>query len=485
MRNDPIVLAQLWELAADLQLGEPVVIDLLGDAPDAFRILLRSWAAGAFRVEPLALPVRGLWGEWVTETRAPVLLVVASSQAASQVADLLKPHVRIVVSGPRGLSCHQTPLRAPQEHAYRGATNVRVEGVSDFDLFDVALPVDVEVMAGARTHLGVRGVTGASGLPPGAWFEVAGPGQVRVRVDLEARSNGDLWRVTDVTGRRLAPVSVPAPGRPRTVAVILDRTCPDEGRWTEARRVSLDGWSAHEAHGYGPEPAETRPGPETFNADIREGLVRGLRSAGPEVRIDGWSVADTAADHLPDPPGVALPESPVMAAGIGGSPDAMFGAAAWSPGLDFWDPLDLALRDALDVLTADSSRPAAVLFVGNSPPTRPMQRSSPLAALAEHRGSHTTAREMTRVWHEQLERALRHDIPISYVFLRHQSASPKERNEFDNFQDRQTRLGMALTQCGLSVLDVPATGDGVARGVAMALTRLAGPPRARVLGRAP
>ncbi|WP_413208286.1 hypothetical protein [Rhodospirillum sp. A1_3_36] len=313
-------------------------------------------------------------------------------------------------------------------------------------------------------------------VPPAARFRVLRKGRSALRLDIRPNSQGDSWTVGEVdvaTGQvtPLAPVSSrPPPASIDRLAVIFDRTCPDEGKWGRAWEISLGigrmptgGFLAADEEGEGEEIPQAE-----VNSEIRRTLGPAItRALGEDTPVDCWWFADQGGDGVVCPHTVNMPERPFSEVGAeaSGHVDRLVQNLTWAPGLDLWDALDEALNAASIRLVDERENNKAILIVGNSPPTFPREPDTPFFQVRNAMGHSTAVRQKTFCWKEALDRCREARIPIVYLFLTHSAAPFGLERSFDVFRQVQTEVRRALDACGIHVVAEPATEEGLFRGM--------------------
>ncbi|WP_042695948.1 hypothetical protein [Azospirillum sp. B506] len=327
---------------------------------------------------------------------------------------------------------------------------------------------------------------GAGALPP-IRLRLGGLTAGDLQIDAIPGFDGDQWTVRYV-GRNGEAGQVrrdeePAAGENlplNRLAVIFDRTCPDDRRWNEARAASLglagiDDFLA-------PAKVDEAPPLHALNLDIRTAVGDTLKEqlASRGARIDVWWFADVPGDGVSQLPSVDLPLQEVGQAGSG-TPDQMpdlLRGLTWFPGLDLSDPVDKALNECRAALARQPGGRQAILIVGNSPPFPPVSDADPLAAaLREVKGTPVAFRRLSLSWTGDIRACAADGIPVAYLFLDHSRTNSLDINEFDIFRDVQQRIADALAMSGLRVSRAPATSLGVSEGLAQILEELQNPGR--------
>lgn len=449
----PPGLAHAFELLGSP--GEVLLVDTRSGAPSAWTAAPRSFFAGGYRVRPLAgaLPedpreaARALG-----EDGRPVVLVFRRDRPpADDLVEAFYGSLDEVLA-----VAEEEPATPPEVQAvdvtFRGRTAVRVNS----RLLPFAVDFDLPAGREDRWVLEVAGTSPADPLPPPTWFRVAAPGRGRVRVDVEPDATGARWSLAYEEGGEIERLPAPprgSDGDGLRLALVLDRTCPDAEHTLAAAKVGLRGATGH----------------GTMNRGIRRALGKALPfelPGNPPARVLPYWVADVADEHLHAPPGLDLPDQPHGALGEVpvGEVAPRLETLGYSPGLDLWDPLELALAEATDELATTPGADAAVLLVGNSPPTHPTQEESPLAALPARLGLRATWRASNDLWHRTLFRLEGMHVPVCYLFLTH----PEARGRAAEVEEGTRR---ALEAC-VPLVARPATAEGVREGVRDALALL-------------
>lgn len=474
--KDLLTSGQLEALAGAAGSEDFVLADARGATLTAMRVHRRDWLARGFRLVPLPPLPAGIEGRALARFGVAVVAVVrAPGTTRPKVAgdlEALGVHVQVVARSEDGrLSAEGKPLPPPDGARRRAALIISLDG--DERIEDVELPLELalDVDGHASREFGLRLDGGPA---PGRWkVDGHSAGRVKLHVDAGVARGNDRWVVTGRDGATVSPVveagasDVAGDPRPFRLAVILDRTCPDEAGWSAARALSLGRAGADSGY-------------QDLNRGIRssleQALVEGLR--GRDIMVDAWAFADTAGDGLAPLDGIELPEFPVLAltSATPGQLPGTFASATYSPGLDVWDPVDEALEQALDALELDRSRRGVILIVGNSPPHVLPVPGGAFGELARVAGCASAVRRYSPVWEMSLERCRASNTAVVYVFLEQRAFRTDEQRAHELFMllSRRVREGLEASMGAVAVMKAAANGEGVRRAVAEALEKLVG-----------
>jgi hypothetical protein len=336
-----------------------------------------------------------------------------------------------------------------------------------------SLPLTVRVSAGTSARYNLIGISGGHSshrLPAEEWFSLAGaePNEKKLVIDVEPHGDGDRWSVT-VDDKPLSPAyAAPAVVRSlKHLILIFDRTCPSEGRWSDALNVSLNGVNDETQNFMGPNVAaapvpganRNRPAVAQYNRELRDALSEAFQEefAAEPIYVDVIWFADDADAGMAWVPGLAD-----LKTSIGDSPDCMSSSMresldglTFSPGLDVWDPLESALEIAAEKLDRLQVNQSAVLIVGNSPPNPPISNRSPLwnvlrldngrmRPLNNDQPYTSTFRHGRRPRFDEVVVKIQNRVPLVYIFLKHLAYSEDHQREFDYFRQVQQCILTAL-----------------------------------------
>lgn len=467
-------------------LGRPrdmVVVDLRDGKARGGICHRRGWARGGWRTSPL--PAADPPWNAIAALRIPTAMIVSPDNDLPEGA-LHVTEARFLRWSDGRVEVGGEDLRAragEQPDTSRTSTVLltltRVERLERRDL-----PLDVPVVRppAADQPIAVELLSGDETVMPAGWYGLpeGEGGRGILRIDVEARLGPDRWALRYVPdGKPAIPLrSVPPPfpsaasarAPIERLAVILDRTCPDRGAWSAARAASLGRGAA--ADPFDPEPSP-RASTDGLNTEIRAALVAALQVHGGGLVVDGWTVADIATDGIAWPAGLEAVGLAVVPTGTAAARDVadLFAQAGWVPGLDLWDPVEVALEGALDRLESDPARRTAVLVVGNSPPNPLLGPTCPFRDVPAALGPQTSVRRQSARWAVQLSRAEHLGVPVAWVFLEGHRCLPADAAALDRALRVQDRVRAALATC-VDLTVANADHAGVLAGVTAALDGL-------------
>jgi hypothetical protein len=399
------------------------------------------------------------------------------------------------------------------------ANQLKVEGLKLPLTIGVQFPDPAEHSALLRVHAASLD-SAQLHLPAERWYRLdppPGPSAAppRLLLDVCPRSDPaqDHWELSWSDGRGaitpvLAPPAVRVTARVLHLAIIFDRTCPDADSWPAARQLffrksvgDLSDTGAMAARGFeeadlpvmAPEPPAK---PEDYNRKLREGFWPALRDSMGELPAHFHKVVihpiwfgDTATpefDPINEMPLNTLVVDALAPHALDPELDRVFRAWRYMPSYDVFDPLELALHAANERLRdAKSPARAAIIIVGNSPPT--------FVADEERRERDALAKywDLARVqfcprsrpgrvrWTTEVETAARRNVPIIYALLSLDpaAATTDQRRESVDFimtMERCMRDALSLFSPKVRVTDAAlANTEGLQRALGQALDLVA------------
>lgn len=393
------------------------------------------------------------------------------------------------------------------------AAKFSIEGLDSLALTSQQLPVRLSVRLGAdgfKNFISIRRRPGQSGLPAEQWFKLAASfGSVNDRypitLDIIPGHSRDVWQLTgdqiQVTEIANPQVALPAHSSLDALTLVFDRTCPQSGVWSEAKRLllktDLPSKRAQEPLiGGGPtfgateaDPVENAPRvhPKDFNRVIRERVASELKEFANQhhCSINGIWFADDPSD-LSWPLGTGL--TPPTAVGewkadiSSDDLDEHFQQYTYTLGFDIWDALDLALKDVAKYLESGGAHHNGVLIVGNSPPPPPTDPKSAYWRILKadpsrpvdqlFNAAFTSTHRRTARFTELVQDLAKKGIACAYVFLEHNSPeNPDDENAFSFFKKIQQLVIDALRE-SLPVFVCSATSEGTRKGMKRAFDYL-------------
>jgi hypothetical protein len=434
----------------------------------------RPWADGGVVVVPRTDPA----------PEGPVVALLPTGVVTETVRAALTPVAdrpfKVLAAGD-SLLRFSAPVPRPPTRPARPVRLV-IEGVERVELTTSTFPTTVRVVVPAahtQRLLRIGPADPGSELPGPEWFGLElPPGPGELEVDVAPGRDKDRW-VLRRAGREVGHPTVPAEPVPvRRVILIFDRTCPDRNRWEAARALvrgdrtpgepDVSAFLTTSSIPSGGLAAAARFPQAELNAAIRAGLADGFRDGfGPGVEVELVWFADVPG-AMGAPAGVTVLRTPV---GRGDRrcpatelPD-LLAAGGYAPGLDLWDALEEAVREAARV---GGNGPAAVLIVGNSPPRPPADPDHPFTQLWRTGLPPSTVRGRG-AFPDALD-ALARVGPVLTIFL---GGHELPAVGADGYQTIQARVRDAFAEI-LPVIEAVADRAGVARAVTLAAKRLSG-----------
>jgi hypothetical protein len=461
-----------------------VIVDASADPPATFIAYFRSWLADGMRL--LALSGRD-WRDtdsWVgNDTR--LLFVLAQGRPLSGPLRELINRLPIDLYRVIGVN-PETGAIVPLVQQFNDYMDSRLaaarqnslefSGLRSRSFSRFSFPMQLRVSSRYADDFSSQFAIAAKGpdLPDGqrTWFRLE-PGFAGVlSIDRDVDLGGDTWRLEAVrdgttSAARLVqtePFQEAQAGPLDAVAIILDRTCPDDASWERALNLT---------QGTGTEVGEiwrdNGGSPEEYNGDIVKGLREGFKAAFEMNLIrelQPWWCKDLPGNDVANfVRGMEIKGEEET----GYTCEYLFSVAGYSPGLDLWDPLELALDKSLEQLSHGAAQRSAILLVGNSPPSHPTQ-DSPLRSLAFLPGAsmQCTIRRQSPQWHEALARCAEARIPVIYLFLRHTRFGAVRSPAVELYEQTQNRVEAALRKT-IPLASATAAADSVRDGVVNAI----------------
>lgn len=471
------------------RIANLVIIDASAETPATFVAYFRSWLAEGTR---LVAPNAADWRDadsWVgDDTRLLLILALGrplSNPLRALVNRLDVDQFRVVGIDPA--TGEVVPLLEQYADyvdarlAAADQNSLEVSGSRSHSFPRFSLPMELGISSLHADAFSAQFAIAAKGpdLPTGqrVWFRLDPGFKGVLSIDRDVNFSGDTWRLEVARDRgasatRLVqsePLQEPAASPLNAVAVILDRTCPDNVRWERAFNLTT---SETVTDAYRNEEP-----PEAYNADVIKGLREGFRSAFDldllrELQpwwckdLPGNGVSNFIRDMVLE--GEEVGSAPMVRSAADCA--ELFATAGYSPGLDLWDPVEVALNRAYASLKQRVADRRAILIVGNSPPNHPTQ-DSPLRSLAILPGASIpcTIRRQSPVWHETLARCAEAQIPVIYLFLRHTSFGTVRPAVVEQYEQTQSRVEAALAR---TVRLVCATADDICDDIVNAIRDL-------------
>lgn len=351
------------------------------------------------------------------------------------------------------------------------STQLQLQGQQEIRIPETNLPVQFKVQipeSKSLRTLQIKGYNPFFSLPAPQWFRLPHSlpaGITQLELDIQPASDGqEHWQLRHTATGFSIPALTQAPlghkllkeqGR---LALILDRTCPDADAWSAARQVLL---TPQIPQSVLPPSFHAQEDPfqiGDLNRQIRQTLAEGLQAFFqnhlPQVQIELAWFADSPQPHLAHPGHLTLPHKaanlllPQALPNLRQSMEQI----TYAPGLDIWDPLELALSELVDSFERHQTW-APVLIVGNSPPNPPeLNPQSPFFQLLQK--THTTFRRpwqmgSGRSFPELLNKLEKQGVPVVYLFLYGHRPLLKDEREnrfYQAFEDHQREVESLLRQ---------------------------------------
>jgi hypothetical protein len=460
-------------------LGRPrnvIVIDASRGSPVAITAHFRAWLEGGMRLVALIDRDWRRVDNWLGEDTKLLLVLQQGQPLEKSVHDLIDDldarwYAIIGIDSKTEIvipSVEPPPEYVDDWHEQAARTSLELTGATTQPAITPAIfPMKLQISSRHADQFSAQFAIAGRGLDFSAgqtvWFRMIPGFEGILLIDRVPGLSGDTWRLeirgTDGTAgttlNQTVPVSPDTETNPlELLAVVLDRTCPDNASWKRAfdlvfGKAADDMWASAPDLGTG----DQAPAPESYNADVRDGLVEGLRAAfeaGLLRRTQTWWFKDAPGDELANFVGgmyLARPEiEQAGSARAAGECRELFAIAGYSPGLDLWDPVEQALEQSCDALEKSRVSLRAILIVGNSPPTDPTQADSPLAGLRTPPGARMacTTRRQSPGWHDALARCAGLGIPVIYLFLRHTKFGGIPQLSVETYEQSQNRVQNAL-----------------------------------------
>ena len=472
-------------------LGGPrnlVIVDASRDPPVAVTAHFRAWLQGGVRLAALGDRAWRDADGWLEGDTKMVLVVqqgrplpdgvaelIGGLDAASYTVVPIDPNTQAIV---RLVEPSQDIVDQTYERA--GQMSLELIGATSRKFERFVLPKKIRISARhADQFFAQFAIVGRGPDLPGGepiWFRLDPGFEGTLSIDCDVSLRGDTWRLeiaSDDSGavKRLARTApyLPDTGALEQLAVILDRTCPDNASWERALNLQQGALVTD----WGDDV------PELYNAEIRRALAAGLKTAfasGLVAQVQSWWFKDLPGEGLANFTGVELAGAEVGSGNRASREedcDELFATAAYSPGLDLWDPAEVALEHACDALAGKDTKHRAILIVGNSPPSDPLQDDSALASLRVPPGARMacTVRRQSPGWHEALDRCAELRIPVCYLFLRHSKFGGAGQFRIEAYEQSQARVERVLAQT-VRLESVLADPDSIANAVANAIREL-------------
>jgi hypothetical protein len=470
-----------------------ILIDAIATPLEIFEVYPRPWAKGGYVPVPLEIsPDDDDFVDSLNDRGFPIAFVEDEDSAKLPNVEALKLAlferikldeipIKVIKNRPgRGLINEGRRLRQTLPITDRSTTIIlKCEQEHQYPRIDLPYEVDAELM-GQKEHEWLVGIDGESRngeMPTAAWYRLGGGGQGTLTIDIIPDVNGDHWDVSysGGTAELTFPPALDDCQLPEHIAVILDRTCPDEAHWSDARALVMGGvqQSSFDAPDDSLSDASVQTNYRDYNSGIRIALAQVLAEALQGVRtVHGFWFADTAYGGVTVPAGIDTPAD--FAAATLPVYDLetianLFHGTTYTPGLDLWDHLEEGFRLALAWLTQNSGT-GGILIVGNSPPNLPVRTedTSPFHQVAKHFGFMTSYRKDTMVWEQQIESYKNEGIPVVYLFLEHHKFNPEESEQHGQFITLQTKVAEALGK-SIPLIRGSANESGIRKGVEDAL----------------
>jgi hypothetical protein len=475
------------------RIANLIIIDASAGTPATFVAYFRSWLAEGMRLVASSTADWRDADNWVGNDTRLLLILAQGKPLSNSLQDLVNrldaDHFRVVGVDPATgevvplLEQYADYVDARLAAADQNSLEVSGSRPRSFPRF--SLPMKLGISSLHADPFSAQFAIAAKGpdLPNGqrVWFRLDPGFKGILTIDRDVNFSGDTWRLEVVRdggapATRLVqsePLQEPEASPLNAVAVILDRTCPDNASWEKAFNLTTsetvtDAFRHEES-------------PEGYNADVIRGLREGFRRAFDldllrELRP--WWCRDLpgngVSNFIRDMPLEAYNDEIGSARMISSAVDCeeLLATAGYSPGLDLWDPVEVALNRAYASLKQATADRRAILIVGNSPPSHPTQ-DSPLRSLAILPGASKpcTIRRQSPAWHDTLARCAEAQIPVVYLFLRHTSFGTVRPTVIELYEQMQSRVETALSGT-VRLLGATASADNIRDGIVTAFRDL-------------
>ncbi|NVB39835.1 hypothetical protein G6O69_18475 [Pseudenhygromyxa sp. WMMC2535] len=490
-------LDELWALFgerwATQYTANLAYCDLRDGACEFGHVFRRCWSSRGLRV----VPASGSFSVWLSslDPARELVALVEQDQDCLELDQLFERDAKIIVRATDGISSHAgnelvwNPNAVP---VLGRSTQLRVEGANTLRRNRCDLPVEIEVSVPScgpsqRVLRIASSSSYATDLPTPLWICIDGPPSGKLVIDIEPMVDGDAWKLVYAGSRRNVQV-VPAPDQHHRgfhlehLALVFDRTCPDTQSWARAYAWSRRGPNADHYSSLSPALQQSEWGgaeqpntvdPEDFNSEIRRTLGRALAEVlDPEVPVDAWAVKDS---HERSDVVVELTRR------SGSELAHAFEPCTYSTGIDLFDPIERGLECAIERLENVGAGSAAVLIVGNSPPTVSFGPGK-IRNLLEFPGYRTFPRFETDLWASVLRRCEEQEVRVVYVFLEH-AFRPGEldvrSHDYNRAMTLSNKVALAL-ESDVELVRAQADEPGLRAGIEDALALLARPPKSKV-----
>jgi hypothetical protein len=448
-----------------------VVYDLVSEATPSVRVIgLRNFVAGGFRELPLSKLASGnVRNASALQKMGLPLLVVAESEDAYFKAshpdwsddfrevwkdtethhiwldeELASGEVRFNPTGALlevGSAILDAPVVSFKNATLPATVTVRRSGAPD----------------SAELRLSLRASESSS--PLEGWFQLPDNGSyldnLVLEVDAVCRWDRPDSLVAKAADNALYRISSPDALRPATlqrIGIVFDRTALDGQAWLDGLRFAQGDFAAAGGAAGGGffDTAQPAAAADTATSVINfnEGLRRAMQAAVDELAAKGVvnrfsiaTVVDQPTQGLASPPSFTMPDRHVfdLKEADGRSSSAWLATQTYSPGLDVWDPVEVALEEVLYA----SPHPDAIVVVTASPPNPPPDLRDPFAQYfaktftSGRDGSPPSLRIL-------LEAAAEKGIPVACIWLTHMDAPvplpPDLQGPFQRFLAMQQEI---------------------------------------------
>lgn len=465
------------------RISNLVILDASTETHATFVAYFRSWLAEGMRLVASTTDWRDA-DSWVSNDTRLLLILAQGRPLSNALRDLVNrldvDHFRVVGVDPATgevvplLEQYADYVDARLAAADQNSLEVSGSRPRSFPRF--SLPMKLGISSLHADPFSAQFAIAAKGpdLPTGqrVWFRLDPGFKGILTIDRDVNFSGDTWRLEVVRDGgapaiRLVqsePLQEPEASPLNAVAVILDRTCADNVSWEKALNLTTSETVT--------DVFRNEESPEAYNADVIRGLREGFRNAFDLDllrELQPWWCKD-----LPDPDvsnfirDMVLEGDEVGSAGMirsAADSEDLFATAGYSPGLDLWDPVEVALNRAYASLKQGVADRRAILIVGNSPPSHPTQ-DSPLRSLAILPGASKpcTIRRQSPAWHETLARCTEARIPVIYLFLRHTSFGTVRPTVVEQYEQMQSRVETALSGT-VRLVGATASADNIRDGI--------------------
>lgn len=438
-----------------------------------------------------------------------MLLILEHAQAPEWVK--VKDHTWIYKNAPLN----------PQPQIESAGLIFKIQGETESVLTNCILPYTFRISVPECTSLRYLRVSPEAppnfrskhALPQAVWFKLpeSKTYELEVAIQPDVNPTQDVLQVRSVTTDEIL-MQIPdgPPGYTplalyRRMALVLDRTCPDQDKWDQAFRHSLKLGRLQETSELPPEnpnveenidlknigkkttqslPTDSsiasamatlgkdKLDEKALNQDIRTAIAQSFQayfaSFDSDIEIDTYWFSDW------------VPGKKQYGVGEGecgrfksNELDKALQECTYYPGFDLWDPLEKSLKKAYEKYLNESPRTLLpMLIIGNSPPNPPADSSFiyQLVNGNAHFSVRSTLRQQYTPDFETVTQAYRQEgIPLVYLFLKHhETHNPQMQEDLLRYRAVYNIVEDCLSDY-LTVVTCEANFEGIHAGVKAAL----------------